>query len=136
MAKKPAKRWVKTEIKPKLFDATKKQVKATCDEFIDRVFRPHHVRTEPLDFRFNYIVDLYTKWYRNYFYFCTTYRCPSENCISEFFETKYTRLEYRAEDKYNVSYMRHTGQWFVVFHDLSLDECLKIIEENEFFHPV
>jgi hypothetical protein len=32
--------------------------------------------------------------------------------------------------------MRHTGQWFVVHYDLSLDDCLEIIEKNELFHPV
>lgn len=122
-------------VKPKLSDETKEQIKAKCDAFVDKHF-PDYIRPEPDHPRFSYIIGLHTKWHRNYFYFCATYRCPSENCISEFFETKYTRLEYLATDKYNLSYMRHTGKWYVVYYDLSLDECLTTIEDEELFHPV
>lgn len=122
--------------KPKLSDATKEQIKAKCDTLVETIFRPYYVRKEPDHPQFSYIIDLHTKWYRNYFYFCATYRCPSENCISEFFESKHTRLEYLAGNKYNLSYMRHTGQWFVVHYELSLDECLTVIGENQLFHPV
>jgi len=57
----------------------------------------------PDDARFNYIVDLYNLWYRNFFYFYAKYRCPAPNCISEFFEVRYTRLEYTAKDTYMMA---------------------------------
>jgi len=85
--------------------------------------------------RFNYIVDLYNLWYRNFFYFCAKYRCPAPNCMSEFFEVRYTRLEYTAKDTYTMAYMRHTGKWQVVFTGLSLDECLSTIKTEEIFWP-
>jgi hypothetical protein len=31
--------------------------------------------------------------------------------------------------------MRHTEQWFEVFQDISMDECLKLIEEDPLFMP-
>jgi len=31
--------------------------------------------------------------------------------------------------------MRHNEQWFEVFQDISMDECLKSIEENPVFTP-
>ena len=140
MAKKPARRYIrsarKTEAKPKVTDATKKMVEMRCNDLVESFFRPKYVRTDTDNAQFSYIVDLHTKWYRNYFHFGTTYRCPAENCISEFFDTKYARLEYRSEDQYHLSYMRHTEQWFVVHYDLSLEECLQIIQDNEIFHPV
>ncbi len=84
---------------------------------------------------YNYIADIHSKWYRNYFYFCATYNCPSPNAISPSFETKFARMEYIADNKFNLAYMRHTEQWFEVFQDISMDECLKLIEENPIFTP-
>jgi hypothetical protein len=31
--------------------------------------------------------------------------------------------------------MRHNEQWFEVLQDISIDECLKLIEENPVFTP-
>jgi hypothetical protein len=138
MAKKSSKRWVlspKSTPKPKVSDAVKKHVQERCDTFVETKLKPRHIQTPPDDARFNYIVDLYNLWYRNFFYFCAKYRCPSDNCISEFFEVRYTRLEYTAKDTYTIAYMRHTGKWQVVYTDLSLEECISTIHNEEIFYP-
>ena len=138
MAKKNQKRWVyspKATPKPKVPEATKKSVQVVADKLLEDVLKPQYVKSAPAEPSFNYIVDLYTKWYRNYFYFCATYRCPAENCISEFFETKYTRLEYTAKNQYTMSYMRHTGKWQEVYYDLPLETCLLKVESDMFFQP-
>jgi hypothetical protein len=44
-------------------------------------------------------------------------------------------MEYVADNKFNLAYMRHTEQWFEVFQDISMDECLKLIEEDPLFMP-
>ena len=84
---------------------------------------------------YNYIADINSKWYRNYFYFCATYNCPNPNAVSPSFETKSARMEYIADNKFNLAYMRHTEQWFEVFQAISIDECLKLIEEDPLFMP-
>ena len=48
---------------------------------------------------------------------------PGPNAISPYFEARFARLEYLADDNYNLSYMRHTGQWWEIDRDLSLEEC-------------
>jgi hypothetical protein len=96
MAKKSPKRWVyspKSAPKPKVPETVKRHVQERCDTFVETTLKPHRIQPPPDDARFNYIVDLYNLWYRNFFYFCARYRCPAPNCISEFFEVRYTRLE-------------------------------------------
>ena len=138
MAKKTPKRWVyspKSAPKPKVPEAAKKIVQEKCDAFVETKLKPRHIQPPPDDARFNYIVDLYNLWYRNFFYFCAKYRCPASNCISEFFEVRYTRLEYTAEDTYTLAYMRHTEKWQEVFSGLSLEECISTINNEQIFWP-
>ncbi|WP_176722131.1 MULTISPECIES: hypothetical protein [Methanosarcina] len=78
--------------------------------------------------RFNYMMNIYTKWYRSYFYFCAKYACPDLQAISTSFETKFARMEYAGNRLFNISYMRHTETWFEIFRDLSIDECLETIQ--------
>jgi hypothetical protein len=93
------------------------------------------IETPPATPQFNYIVDLYNRWYRNSFYFCARYRCPAPNCISEFFEVRYTRLEYITPNLFALAYMRHTGKWQVVYPGLSLDDAISSITSEPIFHP-
>ena len=51
------------------------------------------------------------------------------------FETKFARREYVADNKFNLAYKQHTEQWFEVFQTISMDECLRSIEENPIFTP-
>ena len=138
MAKKASKRWVyspKSAPKPKVPDTIKKLVQEKCDAFVEEALKPRHIQPPPDDMRFNYIVDLYNLWYRSFFYFCAKYRCPAPNCISEFFELRYTRLEYTADGTYTLAYMRHTEKWQEVYSGLSLEECLSTLNNEQIFWP-
>jgi len=48
---------------------------------------------------------------------------------------RFARLEYAGEEKFNMAYMRHTGQWWEIFQDLTLDECIDEIRTNPLFQP-
>ena len=134
MAKKQ-KRWVYSPSKPKVPDNIKTTVKAKADELVETALKPQNIKPPPEDMAFNYVVDIYTKWYRNYFYFCATYANPRPDAITSHFETKFARLEYVEKDWYHLSYMRHTGKWWEVYPDLSLDECLTAIKDDPLFMP-
>ncbi|MDJ0596612.1 MAG: hypothetical protein QNJ72_42700 [Pleurocapsa sp. MO_226.B13] len=75
--------------KPRVSDYLKHSLKETADEIIETILKPKHIKPPPTDNDFNYLVDIYSKWYRNYFYFCAKYNCPSPNAISPSFETKF-----------------------------------------------
>lgn len=135
MAKK---RWVyspKKQAAPPVSDSLKQTVKDKADEVVNTVLIPQHVKPPPEDHQFNYLVDIYTKWYRNYFYFCSTYNSPGPNAISPSFKDKFARLEYVADDRFNLAYMRYTEQWQEIAQGISLDEALEMIRDSGLFHP-
>lgn len=121
--------------KPQVPDSIKFRLKEKADEIIENVLKPEHIKPPPTDNDFNYLVDIYSKWYRNYFYFCAKYYCPSPNAISPSFEMKFARMEYIDTEKFNLSYMRHTEQWCEIYQGLSILDCLKIICEEPHFIP-
>ena len=133
-----SKKWAPSssrQTKPKVSDSIKSLLKEKADEIVENVIKPNHISPPPTDHDFNYLVDIYTKWYRNYFYFCSKYNCPSPNAISPSFEVKYARMEYVGNDKFNVSYMRHTEKWGEIYQEISMLESLKVIAEEPYFAP-
>jgi len=132
------KRWMKVHPKPaspKIPDDFKLEAQRKADAFLESYLKPTFLRPPPKDPKWNYIVEIFTKWHQRYFYFCSKYRCVHEGCISEFFESRFARLEYVGNRKFNVAYMRHTGQWWEILQGLSLEECFEEIRLQELLHP-
>jgi len=106
-------------------------------DFIDYKIKPKALDEEKITLAkkhgFNYTIDVYPKWYRNYFYFCTMCKSESPNAIKEEYEDKFARLKYIEENKFDLSYMRHTGQWFELYSDITFDQALEIIEKDPNF---
>jgi hypothetical protein len=122
--------------KPKVPEPVKAEVAAKAAELLNAHLKPTYIEPPPKNPRFNYIVDITTKWHRNYFYFCTTRACPFPDALSPFFETRFARMEYLGESgQFDLAYMRHTGQWWVIYRGLSLDECLAAIKNEMHFQP-
>jgi hypothetical protein len=121
--------------KPKVPDSVKVDVQTSADKLVNNILIPKHIKPRDEGSDFSYLVEITTKWYRNYFYFQGRYRCVAENCISEFFDTKFARIEYVGENRYNLSYMRHTQQWWEIYKDLSLDNAMSRIGDGEHFRP-
>lgn len=136
---KAKKQWVyapqKQKSATKVPDTVKQKVKEKSDELIELHLKSQYIKPPPENPQFNYIVDIFSKWYRHYFYFCAKYNSPGPYAISPSFETKFARLEYISHDKFNLSYMRHTDQWFELYQGLSLDECLESIKDSPHFMP-
>jgi len=126
---------LKRQTKVNVSDSIKFQLKAEADILVENILKPRFIEPPPKEYDYNYLVDIFTKWYRNYFYFCSKYNCPGPNAISPSFESKFARLEYAGPNNFNLSYMRHTEQWIEIESELSFDQCLKIIEEDALFNP-
>jgi hypothetical protein len=93
------------------------------------------VEEPPPDPDMNYLVEISSKWYRNYFYFCATYRSLGPYAISPTFDTKFARMEYGVGGRYTLSYFRYTGQWWELYPDLSMEEAFQRIGEEPHFQP-
>ena len=116
-------------------DRLKAEVEAKASDLIATVLTPKHVRPPPEDERFNYITDIGAKWYRHYFYFFSTYACPGPNALSPTFESKFARMEYLGNAKFALYFMRHTGEWVGLYDAISVDECMKAIQDDQWFMP-
>ena len=121
--------------KPKVPDHVKSSVKSRADEFVESFLKPQFIEDPPKDHEWNYIVDIFTKWHQRYFYFCSKWRSPVPNAISEFFESRFVRLEYVGKDKFDMAFMRHNGQWIEIFQGLTLEECIEDIKGNSLLQP-
>jgi hypothetical protein len=117
-------------------DSLRAEVRAKAAALIENVLKPKHIATHPEDERFNHIIDIRVEWYRNYFYFVSTYACPGPDALSPTFESKFARLEHLGDGKFALYAMRHTGkEWVGVLDALSVDECMKAIQDDAWFIP-
>src|SRR5437588_4489697 len=135
---KQQKRWMYSPSKPTrpgVPESLKAEVTAKANELIDTVLKPTHIQPPPENPQFNYIIEIYGKWYHSDFYFCSKYCCPGPNAIAPDFEAKFIRMGYLGSNRFDLSFMRHTGQWVTLYSDLSLDECLAAIRDEPLFFP-
>ena len=135
---KPRKAWMFSPVK-KLKESLPGTLKDEADtkarELIENVLKPKHVQPPSPDERFNYITDITTKWLGSKCFFISIYACPGPNAISPTFEAKFAKMEYVGNAKFALSFMRHTGQWVQLYDRLSVDECLKAIQDDPWFEP-
>ena len=134
----PKKQWVYSPKKPskaQVPDAIKQEVMTKANALVETVLKPKNVNPPPENPQFNYLVDIFTKWYRSYFYFYAKYCCPSPNCITPFFDVGVARLEYIGPDHFNLSYTRYSDQWLEIATGLSLEACLAAIQQEPLFMP-
>ena len=92
-------------------------------------------RADPEDGQFNDITDIGARWYRNDFYFISTYACPGPNALSPTFEAKFARMEHLGGGLFALHFMRHTGEWVGLYDALSVDECMNAIGDDSWFVP-
>lgn len=138
MAKKTPKMWIYRPPKPptpKVPADLKAEIQQRAEQLVETTLKPRHIKPPPEDCRFNYIVDIYTKWYRHYCYFCSKYCVAGPNALYPDFEVKFARLEYMGDHRFNLAFLRHTGEWCTVHSSRSLDECLAAIQDDPFFSP-
>ena len=135
---RPRKAWqirpAKTPKHP-LPDSLKADVEAKATALIETVLKPKHVVPPPKDGPFNDIVDIGAKCYRNSFYLFSTYACPGPNALSPTFEAKFARMEHLGGGRFALYFMRHTGEWVGLYDTLTVDECLKAIQDDPWFVP-
>jgi hypothetical protein len=134
----PQKQWIYSPskaAKPKVPENQKTLITQKMTELIEQEFKPRYIKEPPTTHDFNYLVDLFGKWYRCWFYICGTYNCPSPRAMVPSFEVKFTRLEYINPNSFSLAYFRHTGQWWEVSTDLTLEQALDEIKTNPIFHP-
>jgi hypothetical protein len=128
-------RWVR--VKP-LDAAEKAAIAARCDRFIAEVLKPRFLPAiRPT--AFNYPIDIFGRWRGDKYSFITRYRSGFAENAGEEFDSAFTRLDHLeecfAEIRFDVMWRRHTGQWFRLFPSVTLDEALRLIENEGLLQP-
>ncbi len=117
-------------------DGEKAAITTACDKFIAEIFKPRFL-PEIRPTEFNYPIAIYGKWHGNKFRFIERFRSDDRaDMIAPEFEAPFARLEYGGRDHFDLSYHRHTGEWFCLYRSVSLPEALQLIEDDGHFHPV
>jgi hypothetical protein len=111
------------------------KVQRRAQELIDTTLKPRYLQPPPQKAQFNYLVDISCQWRGPFFYFCSRYCSPGPRALSPFFESKFARLQYAGDGRFNLAYFRHTGQSWEIAQLLSLEECLTEIEAGGLFTP-
>ncbi len=112
----------------------KAEVEAKARDLIVNVLKPRYVKRPKKGAQFNYITDITAKWFRNNFYFVATFGCPSPNALSPTFEAKFARMEPLRDGTFALYAMRYTGnEWAGVLDALTVDECMKCIQDDPWF---
>src|SRR5262245_20021239 len=110
--RKPRKAWTMSAGKrPKvsISGTLKDEMDTKARELNETVLKPKHVQPPPKGHELNYITDITSKWLGSKCYFISVYACPVSNAISPSFETKFARMDYVGNGKFNLAFMRHTG---------------------------
>jgi len=135
---KRQKRWVYSPPKPKqsqpkVTEALKTEVTTKAGQLIESVLKPRYIHPPAPDQQFNYMIDISSKWYHNYFYLFSTYCSPGPNALAPSFEHKFARMQYAGNHRFHLSFMRHNGEWVELYTDQTLDECLDAIRDEPYF---
>lgn len=120
------------KVKPSEWD--KRNIDAYFHPIVES-FKKQYISIKP-NKKYNYLVDVYSKWYQNYFYLCEKFEPGHLNELNNGFEVKFVRLTYTGKNQFDFSYFRHTGKWHLVAESLTLDECKDMILSNPVFQPI
>jgi hypothetical protein len=133
---KPKARWVRVKT---LTKEEKAVVAAAAERFIAEVLKPRFLPAiRPT--AFNYPVDIFGKWRGSKYSFITRYRSGFPENLGEEFNAPFTRLdhveEHIGETRFDVMWLRHTGQWWQLHAAVTLEEALRLIETKPMLQPI
>ena len=136
MARK--KHWVRSipAARPTVVDDLEKQVIITaCETFIREVLKPRFLpQISPT--KWNYMIDIHGAWAAGRYRFIRRYRSGMDHCLGEEFDAPFARIDRMGPGRFDIYWMRHTGKWWRVHVGVTLAEALRILETDEFLHPL
>lgn len=131
------KQWIQSPQRARALPSAleKEAIIAACDRLICEVLKPRFLpAVRPTEF--NYPADIYGKWHGRLYRFIQRYRSGYPDNPGWEFEAPFARIDYLAPDQFDVMWHRHTGQWWRLYHSVSLAEALDRVEHDGLLHPL
>ena len=127
--------WMLVPPRPALPDASARQaIVSACDALIRDVLKPRFL-PEIRPTEWNYVIDIRGAWAGGRYRFMQRYRSGfADNCGEEF-DAPFDRLDRIGPDSFDIYWMRHTGKWWRVHGNMTLQAALQTIETDEILHP-
>ena len=117
----------------KITKLVKDSVTQEASDLINNTLKPRYIKHEIETNFSNQLFDISLKWRGSSLYFLAKYNCVGENAISPTFESKFARLVFVGDNKFSLSYMRHTDKWFELHSGLPSQKCFSAIETKPYF---
>jgi hypothetical protein len=114
-------------------DAEKTKVSKLFEPWIAEMKADLPPLQQPQDF--NQVIDYFARWKGSSFYIIEHYKAADlPNVIKDHFEVGLARLTYKSSNAYDLAYFRHTGKYFTIFYDLTLEQAFDEVKTNPIFH--
>lgn len=110
------------------------EVEARAGEVLD-AWRAEVLRPPPESPESNHLTELWGKWHGSAYLFGGTYASPGPRALSPTFRVKYARMTSVGGGRFDLHYMRHTGQWWPLGQTVPLEEALRRIRTEPHFRP-
>jgi hypothetical protein len=115
------------------FATEKPTITAACLEVIE-VLKPRFLPTiRPT--QFNYPVDIIGKWHGTRYRFIQRYRSGFPENLGEEFDAPFARLDWTGPNCFDIQWHRHTGEWFRLYHGLTLSNATDTLKSDGLLHP-
>lgn len=115
-------------------EAEKRVIVAGCEAFIRDVLKPRFLpEIKPTEW--NYVVDIRGAWAAGRYRFMQRYRSGFEENRGEEFDAPFARIDRMARDRFDIHWMRHTGQWWRLYTGVTFAEALRTLETDGILHP-
>jgi hypothetical protein len=128
-------KWVRSKA---LTGEEKAAIAAACERLIAATLKPRFL-PEIRPTRFNYPIEILGKWRGNKYSFITRYRSGFPGNAGEEFESAFARIDHVeesiVENRFDVMWHRHTGQWWHLHSSVTLEEALRLIETEPLLQP-
>jgi hypothetical protein len=111
-------------------DSEKRMIIAACEAFIRDVLKPQFLpEIKPGDW--NYVIDIPGAWAAGRYRFMQRRRSGMEHNRGCEFDAPFARIDRMGPDRFDICWMRHTGQWWRVHEAVTLAEVLHILESDQ-----
>lgn len=128
-------KWVRVKA---LTGEEKAAIAAACERLIAGTLKPLFL-PEIRATQFNYPIDISGKWRGNKYSFITRYRSDFPGNAGEEFESAFARFDHVEEsimeNRFDVMWHRHAGQWWRLHSSVTLEEALRLIETEPLLQP-
>lgn len=130
--------WVRTTeaIAPVPPDTVEKaEMIAACEALIRDYFKPRHLaRIVPTEF--TYCVDIHGAYAGGRYRFIQRYRSGFPETLGEEFDAPFARIDRVGKDTFDLYWMRHTGKWWRLHANLTLEKAIETLRADGLLQPL